>query len=64
MRGADFAPLLIRATKRRRLNVEWSGMARSRPSSAMMDPINPSVCRNAKRNTARSVRAVVIAKLE
>jgi hypothetical protein len=48
----------------RRLNVEWSGVARSRPSSAMMDPINPSVCRNAKRNTARSVSAVVIANAE
>jgi hypothetical protein len=30
----------------------------------MMDPINPSVWRNAKRKTARSVMAVVIAKLE
>jgi hypothetical protein len=29
-----------------------------------MDPINPSVCRNAKRNTARSVSAVVIANAE
>ena len=30
----------------------------------MMDPIRPSVCRNAKRNTARSVSAVRIARGE
>jgi hypothetical protein len=28
------------------------------------EPISPSVWRSAKRNTARSVRAVVIARLE
>jgi len=38
-----------------RLNVEWSGTARSRPSERMIDPISPSVWRRAKRKTARSV---------
>src|SRR5439155_3439302 len=48
----------------RRLSVEWSGMARSRPSRRMMEPISPSVCRRARRNTTRSVSAVVIARAE
>ena len=30
----------------------------------MMDPISPSVCRNARRNTALSVSAVKIARGE
>src|SRR4051794_24304918 len=48
----------------RRLRVEWSGTARSRSSSWRMEPISPSVWRSAKRNTARSVRAVAIARSE
>src|SRR5271170_7715816 len=48
----------------RRLSVEWSGIARSRPSRRMTEPISPSVCRRARRNTARSVSAVVIARAE
>jgi hypothetical protein len=44
----------------RRLMVEWSGAARSRPSSPRMDAISPSV-RSARRKTAHSVSAVVIA---
>src|SRR6202022_2618333 len=48
----------------RRLMVEWSGAARSRPSSRRRDAIRPSVWRNARRKTARSVSAVVIANAE
>jgi hypothetical protein len=48
----------------RRLSVEWSGTARSRPSSPMTDPISPSVCRRGKRNTVRIVSVVVIARAE
>ena len=48
----------------RRLKVEWSGTARSNPSNSMMEPMSPSVCRSARPKTARSVSAVVIAKLE
>jgi hypothetical protein len=48
----------------RRLIVEWSGAARSRPSNRRRDAINPSVWRSAMRNTARSVSAVVIAEAE
>ena len=48
----------------RRLNVEWSGTARSRPSRRMTDPISPSVCRRGRRNTVRKVSAVVIARAE
>ena len=43
---------------------EWSGLARSRASRRMTEPISPSVCRRARRNTARSVSAVVIARAE
>lgn len=46
----------------RRLSVDWSGMVRSRPTTRMMEPINPSVYRRAERNTAGSVSAVAIAK--
>jgi hypothetical protein len=48
----------------RRLKVEWSGTARARPSRRTIDPIRPSVWRNARRNTARKVSAVVIATAE
>jgi hypothetical protein len=48
----------------RRLIVEWSGAARSRLSSRRRDAISPSVWRSAKRKTARSVSAVVIANAE
>src|SRR4051794_40948482 len=48
----------------RRLRVEWSGTGRSRPSSCRTEPISPSVWRSAKRNTARRVSAVVIARSE
>src|SRR5258708_7570514 len=34
----------------RRLSVEWSGIARSRPSRWMMEPISPSVWRKARQN--------------
>ena len=37
----------------RRLRVVWSGTGRSRPSRRMTEPISPSVCRYARRNTAR-----------
>ena len=47
-----------------RLKVVWSGPARSRPSRAMMEPISPSVCRNARRNTVLSVNAVAMARAE
>ncbi len=46
------------------INVVWSGTARSRPSKAMMEPISPSVCRSARRNTDRSVSAVAMARAE
>jgi hypothetical protein len=48
----------------RRLRVEKSGTGRSRPSSWRTEPISPSVWRSAKWNTARNVRAVVIARSE
>src|SRR3954467_12798212 len=48
----------------RRHRVVWSGTARSSPSRPMTEPISPSVCRYASRNTARSVRAVRIARSE
>jgi hypothetical protein len=48
----------------RRLIVEWSGAARSRPSSRRRDAISPSVWRSARRKTVRSVSAVVIANAE
>jgi hypothetical protein len=48
----------------RRLSVEWSGTARSRPSRWMTEPISPSVCRKANRNTVRKVSAVTIARAE
>src|SRR5438094_6388390 len=48
----------------RRLIVEWSGAARSRPSSRRREAISPSVWRSARRKTARSVSAVVIANAE
>jgi hypothetical protein len=48
----------------RRLMVEWSGAARSRPSSRRRDGISPSVWRSQRRKTARSVSAVVIANVE
>ena len=48
----------------RRLSVEWSGTARSRPSRPTTEPISPSVWRRASRNTARNVRAVRMAKPE
>jgi hypothetical protein len=48
----------------RRLKVEWSGTARSRPSSWRTELISTSVWRSAKRNTARSVSAVAIARSE
>ena len=41
-----------------------SGTGRSRPSSWRIEPINPSVWRSGRWNTARSVRAVVIARSE
>ena len=46
------------------ISVEWSGMARSRPSRRMIEPISPSVCRSARRNTARKVSPVAIARAE
>jgi hypothetical protein len=65
------APALLpgrgRGTSRvaaRRIRVVWSGMGRSRPSRRMREPISPSVWRSARRNTARSVRAVRMASAE
>src|SRR4051812_25888474 len=48
----------------RRLRVVWSGTRKVRPSRPMMEPIRPSVCRNARRNTARTVSAVRMASSE
>jgi len=48
----------------RRLIVESSGTVRSSPSSAVTEPLSPSVCRNARWKTARVVGAVVIASAE
>src|SRR3954447_13131103 len=48
----------------RRLRVVWSGTERSRPSRRMTEPISPSVCRYARRNTALNVSAVRIARSE
>ena len=47
-----------------RLRVEWSGTARSRPSTARTEPISPSIWRSARRSTARSVSTVAIARAE
>src|SRR3954454_15082732 len=47
-----------------RLSVEWSGTASVRPRRSMIEPMRPSVCRRASRNTARSVSAVRIASGE
>src|SRR4051794_8669256 len=44
--------------------VVWSGTARSSPSRRITEPIRPSVWRNGRRNTARKVRAVRIARGE
>ena len=48
----------------RRLKEEWSGTARSSPSSQVTEPIRPSVCRSVRPKTLRSVSAVVIAGAE
>ena len=48
----------------RRLKVEWSGTARSSPSSPMTEPISPSVCRSGRPNAVPIVKAVLIAKAE
>ena len=48
----------------RRLRVVWSGTRSASPSRSTMEPTRPSVCRNAKRNTARSVSPVRIARGE
>src|SRR5215207_3929927 len=48
----------------RRHRVVWSGTARSSPSRPMTEPISPSVCRYASRNTALNVSAVRIARSE
>ena len=48
----------------RQHRVKWSGTARVSPSRWTMEPIRPSVCRSARRNTARSVSAVRIARGE
>src|SRR3954464_13314560 len=66
-RPASALPDRGRGTSRvaaRRLRVVWSGTGRSRPSRRMTEPISPSVCRYARRNTARSVRAVRMASSE
>jgi hypothetical protein len=46
------------------LALTGSGTGRSTPSSWRIEPISPSVWRSGRWNTARSVRAVVIAKSE
>src|SRR4051812_3393532 len=48
----------------RQHRMEWSGTARSSPSRPMTEPISPSVCRCASRNTALNVSAVRIARSE
>ena len=48
----------------RRDRVVWSGTARSSPSRRRIEPIRPSVWRRPRRNTARSVSAVRIARGE
>jgi hypothetical protein len=40
------------------------GHGQIQPSKAMIEPIRPSVWRKAKRNTARKVRAVLMASSE
>ena len=47
-----------------RLKVEWSGTARTSPSRPMTEPIRPSSWRKARRNAARGVSAVRIARGE
>src|ERR1700746_1089051 len=61
--GLDGGPATT-SVSARRLSVEWSGIARSRPSRRMTEPISPSVWRKARRNTARKVSAVAIAMAE
>jgi hypothetical protein len=46
------------------LALTGSGTGRSRPSNWRIEPINPSVWRSARWNTARRVKAVVIARSE
>ena len=48
----------------RRLKVEWSGTRSANPSRPMTEPIRPSAWRSARRNTARRVSAVRIARGE
>src|SRR4051812_44171474 len=67
--GSLPAPVLERGrgtskVSARRLSVEWSGTASVRPRRSMIEPMRPSVCRRASRNTARSVSAVRIASGE
>src|SRR4051812_26857723 len=73
MHGLGLAPSIspavrpCRGTSRvaaRRLRVVWSGTGRSRLSRRITEPISPSICRYARRNTARSVRAVRMASSE
>src|SRR4051795_20394 len=60
-RGFGRGPSSVSA---RRHRVVWSGTARSSPSRPMTEPISPSVCRYASRNTALNVSAVRIARSE
>src|SRR3954467_7248700 len=60
-RGFGRGPSSVSA---RRHRVVWSGTARSSPSRPMTEPISPSVCRSASRNTALNVSAVRIARSE
>src|SRR6201981_340282 len=60
----ELATVPMASVSPRRLSVEWSGTARSRPSRWMTEPISPSVCRKANRNTVRKVSAVAIARGE
>jgi hypothetical protein len=48
----------------RRLRVEWSGTRSASPGRPMTEPIRPSAWRSARRNTARRVSAVRIARGE
>src|SRR3954447_19592636 len=48
----------------RRHRVVWSGPARASPSRPRTEPISPSVCRYASRNTTLNVSAVRIARSE
>src|SRR3954465_8542368 len=62
VRQVTIRPVIEGTVAARRLKVVWSGTRSASPSRRRMEPISPSVCRNARRNTARKVSAVRIAR--